>query len=318
MKIKPLILLLSSFLLVACSNGNQETAEKSFGNKAETTQTSKKSSSASKDSSKSKTQTKKSNEELYADVIASYPTEYASNYHAFYDINKDGIDEMFIGDSKIPEAFYYIVDGKPQRLGYSYIASAGGSRKSFQVFDNGYVVQCDWYSGNGRGNATVFNLLNDGNEAEIIRQEKDIQIVQLAPIDLEIQSQVFDLTKLKWIQEGYKQNFESHYVEASEHSSIVKEETTVSSSIENTEYKTDLFPSAYNPNGEKLRDGFYIAPANNISIISQYTNMKETDRVTVENSDRDSFLQWIRQTAPDGTTKNGLKSNYIYWVENVK
>ncbi|PNY18714.1 hypothetical protein [Streptococcus parauberis] len=318
MKIKPLILLLSSFLLVACSNGNQETAEKSFGEKAKTTKVSKESSSKSENSSESTSETEKTNEELYADIIASYPTEYASNYHAFYDINKDGVDEMFIGDSKIPEAFYYIVDGKPQRLGYSYIASAGGSRKSFQVFDNGYVVQCDWYSGNGRGNATVFNLLNDGNEAEIIRQEKDIQIVQLAPIDLEIQSQVFDLTKLKWIQEGYKQNFDSQYVEANEHSSIVKEETIVNSSNENTDYKTDLFPSAYNPNEENLRDGFYIAPANNISIISQYTDMKETDQVTVKNEDRDSFLDWIRQTAPDGTTKNGLKSNYDYWVKNVK
>lgn len=324
MKIKPLILLLSSFLLVACSNGNQETAESSFGKKAETTQTSKKSSSASKDSSKSKTQTKKSNEELYADVIASYPTEYASNYHAFYDINKDGVDEMFIGDSKIPGAFYYIVDGKPQRLGYSYIASAGGSRKSFQVFDNGYVVQYDWYSGNGKGNATVFNLLNDGNEAEIIRQEKDIQIIQLAPIDLEIQSQVFDLTKLKWIQEGYKQNFDSQYVEANEHSSQTKTQNTTSDKNNKiTPYKSDQLPSAMNPE-TRYRDGFYISPLNTIDqntskvYVYKYGQTSEIDSITGNTKDMTEFLHWIREIAPDGTTKNGLKSNYDYWVKNVK
>ncbi|KGR73271.1 hypothetical protein ACVRWQ_04000 [Streptococcus phocae subsp. salmonis] len=88
--------------------------------------------------------------------------------------------------------------------------------------------------------------------------------------------------------------------------------------ITNQEYVTDLFPSAYNPNdSEKLRDGFYIAPANNISIISQYTNMHETEIVIVNNEDRDSFLAWIRKIAPSGHTDNGLISNYRYWSLNV-
>ncbi|EHI70468.1 hypothetical protein ACVRY7_03090 [Streptococcus ictaluri] len=77
--------------------------------------------------------------------------------------------------------------------------------------------------------------------------------------------------------------------ESSSEPSSQTSKTQTSSSVESTpskantetsnqeEYETDLFPSAYIANeNKKLRDGFYIAPSNNTSIISQYTDMKET------------------------------------------
>lgn len=324
MKIKPLILLLSSFLLVACSNGNQETAEKSFGDKAETTQTSKKSSSASKDSSKSKTQTKKSNEELYADVIASYPTEYNSNSHAFYDLNNDGVDEMFIGDNEKIEALYYIVGGVPQRLGYSYAAFTGSLRKEFQIFADGTVAQRSWFMENDTGRVTIFNLTNDGNEAQVESDYQDVKVYPFIPENFSIIEGNFDNSKLKWITTVKTQKVESHFVLANEHSSQTKTQNTTSDKNNKiTPYKSDQLPSAMNPE-TRYRDGFYISPLNTIDqntskvYVYKYGQTSEIDSITGNTKDMTEFLHWIRETAPDGTTKNGLKSNYDYWVKNVK
>lgn len=302
MKIKPLILLLSSFLLVACSNGNQETAEKSFGDKAETTQTSKKSSSASKDSSKSKTQTKKSNEELYADVIASYPSKYNSNSHAFYDINKDGTDELIIGNSQFAQALYYLVNDTPILLAESFVPTAGGHRRGFDIYDNGQIFTASWHSLSPIMNVTIYQIISNKKPAYVTNQMEDYNLQTNKPSDVGISTTTkLDLTRLSWVQTDSKINIDS----------------------EQEPYLVDLHPSA-SDGKTYYRDGFYISLISPVdgktAVISEYVHSTNSnpDKVTVPIEDAYNFLYWIRQTAPDGTTKNGLQSNYDYWVKNVK
>ena len=49
----------------------------------------------------------------------------------------------------------------------------------------------------------------------------------------------------------------------------------------------------------------------------------ETDEISDINyqsacSNAEEFCNWLREQAPNGTTQNGLQSNYDYWVENCK
>lgn len=302
MKIKPLILLLASFLLVACSNGNQETAEKSFGEKAKTTKVSKESSSKSENSSESTSETEKTNEELYDDIIASYPTEYNSNSHAFYDLNNDGVDEMIIGKSDFAEALYYIVSGKPVKMAYAYDASAGGHRRAFDIYDNGQVMYYSWNSLSPWMNVTVYKIVSKDKPAEITNKMEEYNFQTNKPSDVGISTtRKLDLTKLSWIQIDSKINTES----------------------EQDPYLVDLHPSA-SDGKTYYRDGFYISIISPVdgktAVISEYVHSTNSvpDHFTVPIDDAYDFLHWIRETAPNGTTKNGLKSNYVYWVENVK
>ncbi|RFE01175.1 hypothetical protein [Streptococcus parauberis] len=312
MKIKPLILLLASFLLVACSNGNQETAEKSFGEKAKTTQTSKKSSSASKDSSKSKTQTKKSNEELYAESIVDFQKEFSTRTYTFYDINNDGNDEMIVGGQSTPLAVYFLNNGVETRLVYNRVGSGIEKSKYFKIYKNGKIYNVIWDNSENIGNIEIYNL-NGTPPFKIEKKYNEISKTELDTIFSKVESSELDLTKLEWSTIA---------------NSTDPKNTETSSSIESfpnneniAEYTTDVFPSAWKP-GTKYRDGFYITLIENTkeanARISQITNMRDTDTISVTSEDSYEFLHWIREIAPDGTTKNGLKSNYDYWVKNVK
>ena len=60
--------------------------------------------------------------------------------YAFEDLNRDGNDELLIGDGKTIAAVYYLKDNQPTLLHVAYVASAGGYRSSLDVFDNGQIV----------------------------------------------------------------------------------------------------------------------------------------------------------------------------------
>ncbi|WP_131814165.1 hypothetical protein [Streptococcus bovimastitidis] len=79
--------------------------------------------------------------------------------------------------------------------------------------------------------------------------------------------------------------------------------------------------------GHIFRNGFYIhssyATTTNgkteFGMVYQLNQGMRVDQTLILKADEaKEFLDWIRQTAPDGTTKNGLESNYKYWLENVK
>lgn len=92
--------------------------------------------------------------------------------------------------------------------------------------------------------------------------------------------------------------------------------------------------------GETLsRYGFYILcpqqPSTQFRVVQTGADNTYSDDYVIvhaENDDSDQselncasakqnaemFCKWLRQQAPNGTTKNGLQANYDYWVNNCK
>ncbi|KPJ22016.1 hypothetical protein [Streptococcus phocae] len=77
--------------------------------------------------------------------------------------------------------------------------------------------------------------------------------------------------------------------------------------------------------GHVFRDGFYIhrgimgSRHEEVGMVYQLSQGIMVDNTLILGPDEaKQFLDWIRQIAPSGTTKNRLKSNYDYWTTNIK
>lgn len=118
-------------------------------------------------------------------------------HYAFEDLNRDGNDELLIGDGKTIAAVYYLKDKQPTLLHVAYVASAGGYRSSLDVFDNGQIVYATWQSLNPEMELTLYSL----GKGEVKEEKKaTIQIggKETAEQALGISAKKLDLTKLDW------------------------------------------------------------------------------------------------------------------------
>lgn len=117
--------------------------------------------------------------------------------YAFEDLNRDGIDELLIGDGKTIAAVYYLKDNQPTLLHVAYVASAGGYRSSLDVFDNGQIVYATWQSVNPEQELTLYSL-----EKGKAKKEKTATIQiggkETAEQALGISAKKLDLSKLDW------------------------------------------------------------------------------------------------------------------------
>ena len=115
-------------------------------------------------------------------------------HYAFEDLNRDGNDELLIGDGKTIAAVYYLKDKQPTLLHVAYVASAGGYRSSLDLFDNGQIVYATWQSVNPEMELTLYSL--GKGEAK----EATIQIggKETAEQALGISAKKLDLSKLDW------------------------------------------------------------------------------------------------------------------------
>ena len=79
---------------------------------------------------------------MYLQTLGSKP-----NLSYFYtDLDKDGRDELLIGNGKIVSAIYYLKGQQPELLHTAFVASSGGSRSSFQIFEDGSVIYASFSS----------------------------------------------------------------------------------------------------------------------------------------------------------------------------
>lgn len=117
--------------------------------------------------------------------------------YAFEDLNRDGNDELLIGDGKTIAAVYYLKDKQPTLLHVAYVASAGGYRSSLDVFDNGQIVYATWQSLNPEMELTLYSLGKGEAKKE---KTATIQIGgnQTAERALGISAKKLDLSKLDW------------------------------------------------------------------------------------------------------------------------
>ena len=117
--------------------------------------------------------------------------------YAFEDLNRDGNDELVIGDGKTIAAVYYLKDKHPTLLHVAYVASAGGYRSSLDLFDNGQIVYATWQSLNPEMELTLYSLGKGGAKEE---KKATIQIggKETAEQALGISAKKLDLAKLDW------------------------------------------------------------------------------------------------------------------------
>ena len=79
---------------------------------------------------------------LYLQTLGSKP-----NLSYFYtDLDKDGRDELLIGNGQTVSAIYYLKGQQPELLHTAFVASSGGSRSSFQIFEDGSVIYASFSS----------------------------------------------------------------------------------------------------------------------------------------------------------------------------
>lgn len=117
--------------------------------------------------------------------------------YAFEDLNRDGIDELLIGDGKTIAAVYYLKDNQPTLLHVAYVASAGGYRSSLDVFDNGQIVYATWQSINPEMELTLYSL-GKGEAKEEKTATIQIGGKETAEQALGISAKKLDLSKLNW------------------------------------------------------------------------------------------------------------------------
>ncbi len=117
--------------------------------------------------------------------------------YAFEDLNRDGNDELLIGDGKTIAAVYYLKDKQPTLLHVAYVASAGGYRSSLDLFDNGQIVYATWQSLNPEMELTLYSL-GKGEAKEEKKATIQIGGNQTAEQALGISAKKLDLSKLDW------------------------------------------------------------------------------------------------------------------------
>ena len=117
--------------------------------------------------------------------------------YAFDDLNRDGNDELLIGDGKTIAAVYYLKDNQPTLLHVAYVASAGGYRSSLDVFDNGQIVYATWQSLNPEMELTLYSL-GKGEAKEEKKATIQIGGKETAEQAIGISAKKLDLAKLDW------------------------------------------------------------------------------------------------------------------------
>lgn len=86
-----------------------------------------------------------SDEYVYARYLQTLGSKPNLSY--FYtDLDKDGRDELLIGNGQTVSAIYYLKGQQPELLHTAFVASSGGSRSSFQIFEDGSVIYASFSS----------------------------------------------------------------------------------------------------------------------------------------------------------------------------
>lgn len=117
--------------------------------------------------------------------------------YVIVDLNKDGQDELLIGDEKFVSAIYYLENKQPKLLHTAYVASAGGFRSSLVIYENGQVRYADWQSTRPEMNLSLYVFNKDGVQKikegtlQIGGNQKPEQVLQISSNEL-------DLAKFDW------------------------------------------------------------------------------------------------------------------------
>lgn len=222
--------------LSACSKSNVQTKQSSTSS---STQQSSTSSSTKQQSSTSSSQVKKDDRELYQSVFSDYQaiidfanSAYKENVekmmavlqglqlpmnswvmesavktaphlrYAFYDLNQDGQNELFIGSentdgSVFVTGFYAIIDGQISLLAENFVAGVGGGRSALVLFQSGEYVSYGWSSGTGDAVGTLNKLDANGQLIEGVEQDFHMRD-ELVSVFGKTESEILDPNQFDW------------------------------------------------------------------------------------------------------------------------
>ena len=136
--------------------------------------------------------------EEYGMIFSRMDYQNAPDFkYALVDLNKDGQDELLIGDEKFVSAIYYLENKQPKLLHTAYVASAGGFRSSLVIYENGQVIYADWQSTRPEMSLGLYAFNKDGVQKikegtlQIGGDQKPEQVLQISSNEL-------DLAKFDW------------------------------------------------------------------------------------------------------------------------
>ncbi|HEM5997489.1 TPA: hypothetical protein U2B30_000892 [Streptococcus suis] len=239
--------------LTACSKSRVQTEQSSSSS---STQQSSGSSSSTQQSSTSSSEVKKDDKELYQSVFSDYQAIFdfahsadksnvekmmtvlrglhtpvhswvmesavyapSNLVYAFYDINHDGQNELFIGSensdgSVFIKGFYGIIDGQVSLLAEGFVAGQGGARSAVALFNDGEFISYGWSSGTGDAIGMLKRLDTNGQVSQVSEKEFHIQDT-IATVFGKNESDLLDPSQFDW--EGF--GLESTETESTETSS---------------------------------------------------------------------------------------------------
>ncbi|HEM3701577.1 TPA: hypothetical protein U1D11_000035 [Streptococcus suis] len=222
--------------LTACSKSRVQTEQSSSSS---STQQSSSSSSSTQQSSTSSSEVKKDDKELYQSVFSDYQAIFdfahsadksnvekmmailrglhtpvnswvmesavyapSNLVYAFYDINHDGQNELFIGSensdgSVFVKGFYGIVDGQVSLLAEGFVAGQGGARSAVALFNDGEFISYGWSSGTGDAIGILKVFTTDGQVTPVSEKEFHIQDT-IATVFGKNESDLLDPRQFDW------------------------------------------------------------------------------------------------------------------------
>ncbi|HEM3724743.1 TPA: hypothetical protein U1D16_000107 [Streptococcus suis] len=135
-------------------------------------------------------------------VMESAVYSPSSLAYAFYDLNQDGQNELFIGSenpdgSVFVTGFYGIVDGQVSLIAEGFVAGHGGARSAIALFNDGEFISYGWSSGTGDAIGMLKVLDANGQVTQVSEKEFHIQD-EFAAVFGKNESDLLDPRQFDW------------------------------------------------------------------------------------------------------------------------
>ena len=213
MKKRAILVLLTFFMLVGCSQGinNQSDVSSSTTERTEASAKGKKTSESKESVSSSSNQETNSSMET-ADKLRKDELSYSSTLeklqadqseghaklYAFYDIDQNGTPELLTGHMSTNgdyylAALYYLNQGVSTYLAQSKVAQVGGSREGATIYTDGTVFYARWHALRPEAEGYMYRLRSD-NTGFDIEKEGEFHILGVESNDERSADSVFGLS----------------------------------------------------------------------------------------------------------------------------
>lgn len=122
--------------------------------------------------------------------------------YAFYDLNQDGQNELFIGSkntdgSVFITGFYGIVSNQVSLIAEGFVAGQGGARSAVALFNDGEFISYGWSSGTGDAIGMLKRLDTNGQVSQVSEKEFHIQD-EFAAVFGKNESDLLDPRQFDW------------------------------------------------------------------------------------------------------------------------